>query len=381
MIFSRRRLSLLALAGACLSVGSQGYALVKVARGTLNVTARVNAEYDTNIFANSSEVDDLSMVFTPGLSYSRSVGMISTVAELGVRSIAFVDTNGQDSLDPYLNANFTMDRAEKGSVSAGFRYARTTDANEVLLTRTESDEFRGNARVDYFYSEKTGVRVNAQFRVSDYNSAGYNSIESYGVGAGLLYRYSPKLTANLSYDFSPEKATDLSNAASDPSSDNHRISVGLEGELRPKLNGSVSAGMVYRDFELGGSDSTVLLGSSLSWAASEKTNFTLGASNNFDTTANAESIRTLVVTIGVRQALTEKISLSGNVGTTRSTLDQVPGPGTRNDRALLFGSALNYRINDHFSATSGVTHRISDSSLQLADYDRTVLSLGLNATF
>jgi len=381
MIFSRRHLSLLALAGACLSAGSQAHALVKVARGTLNATARVNMEYDTNIFANSSEVDDLSMVFIPGLSYSRSVGVISTVAELGVRAISFADTNGQDSLDPYLNGNFTMDRAEKGSVSAGFRYARTSDANEVLLTRTESDEFRGNVRVDYFYSEKTGVRTNAQFRVSDYNTTGYNSIESYSAGAGLLYRYSPKLTANLSYDFSPEKATDLGAATSNPSSDNHRFSVGLEGELRPKLNGNVSVGMVYRDFEAGGSDNTVLLGSSLSWAASEKTNFTLAASNNFDTTASAESIRTLVVSVGVRQALTEKISLSANVGTTRSKLDQVPGPGTRRDKALLFGTSLNYRINDHFSANSGVSHRINDSSLQLADYDRTVFSLGLNATF
>lgn len=382
MNISRHQCSSLLLVGIFLAVSSSSQAFTKLGRGTLNATAKLGFEYDDNIFGNAQGVGDYSAIFTPGLSYSRSVGVISTTAELGIRTISFTDTSGQDSLDPYLNMNFSMDRDLKGSVSAGFRYARTTQANELLLTRTKSDEFRGNGRIDYFYSEKTGLRMNTQFRVSDFKTTGFNSIDSYSVGAGLLYRYSPKLVANLTYDYSPEKATNLPSTVSDPSSDNHRISVGFEGEIRPKLNGSIDLGMAYRSFsKVGGSDKTFLLGSRLSWTASEKTNLTLTASNNFDTTPGAESVKSFNGALGVRQALTDKISLSGNVGYQNSTLDKKPGPVSRRDHALLLGANMTFRISDHYNANAGVTHRINNSSLALADYNRTVFSVGLNAAF
>lgn len=381
MITSRNQLTTLLLAGSFLVTVTSSYGFTKIGRGTLTATAQLGFEYDTNIFGNSGAVSDYSGIFTPGLNYSRTVGIISTTAELGVRSIAFTDTSGQDSLDPYLSMNFRMDRDVKGSVSAGFRYARTTQANEFLLTRTESDEFRGNARIDYYYSEKTGLRLNSLFRLSEFSTTGFNNVESYTVGTGLLYRYSAKLVANLSYDYSPEKATELATTLSDPSSDNHNVSLGLEGELRPKLNGSVSVGVAYRDFTIGGSDQTVLLASRVSWTASEKTSWTLTASNNFDTSPGAESIRSFNASFGVRHALNEKMSLTGSVGYQETKLDQKPGPVSRSDEALLLGTGVTYRINDNFNANAGVTHRINDSTLQLANYKRTVLSVGLNATF
>src|SRR5690606_34594674 len=118
----------------------------------------------------------------------------------------------------------------------------------------------------YFYSEKTGLRFNVGYRMSDYTSSGYNDVWSYNVGGGVIYRYSPKLLASATYDFSPEKATNL-NGASDPSSKNHRFQLGLEGALSPKLSGSIGAGLAHRDFDEGGSTNAFLLNAALSWAA------------------------------------------------------------------------------------------------------------------
>lgn len=381
MISLRLRLTSIALAGVCLTAVPTAYSLGKIGRGTISVSARLDVEYDTNIFSNAVEVDDISAIFTPGISYSRSVGVISTTANVGIRSVSFTDTSGQDSIDPYLNMTFNMDRAEKGSVSAGFNYRRSTEANEVLLTRTESDEFSGNARLDYYYSDKTGVRINTNFRVSDFSSLGFGDVESQGIGGGLLYRYSPKLTADLSYDFSPEKSVNSPVAGSNPNSENHRISIGLNGELRPKVNGSLSLGLAQRDFDIGGSDDTMLLASQIAWAMSEKTSWNLSASNNFDTTPGAESAKIFLVSLGLQQSLTTKISFTGSVGHQESTLEQKPGPVSRTDEALLLSASLVYRLNDQYSASARVTYRDNTSSLALAEYQRSVVSLGVTGSF
>ena len=369
-----------ALAGLAAAPAAFGFA--EIARGTLTADARFSGEYDSNIFANSSETGDYSFIFMPSLSYTRNVGRISTAIQVGIRTISFTDTSGQNSIDPSVNAVFTYDGAEKGSVSQSLSYQRSTDANDTLNTRAESNEYRAATRVDYYYSEKTGLRFNAGYRLSDYVSAGYNDVSSYNVGGGVLYRYSPKLIASATYDFSPEKATSLGVApTSDPSSKNHRIQLGLEGELAPKVTGNVGVGVVHREFDIGGSDDAFLLTTAVSWAAAEKTAFTLSASNNFDTTPGAESAKNFNVNLAVRQTLTEKIAVGANIGYIHSLLQQEPGPVERTDNGYLAGLNSSYRFTDNVSLSATLSYRYNDSTLALAQYERFVANLSLNLSF
>jgi polysaccharide biosynthesis protein VpsM len=357
------------------------FGFAELARGTLVATANFETAYDTNIFANSSEVDDLTGIFTPGLSYTRNVARIATSVDLGMKAISFADTSGQSAIDPFLSASFTLDRAEKGSAALSLAYARTTEANNILLTRTESDEYRAGGKIDYYYSEKTGLRFNANYRRSGFNTTGYNNVSSYSLGTGLLYRYSPKLVASATYDYSPEKATNLGGGPSNPSSQNHRFKLGVEGALTPKLNGTLAVGYAYREFETGGSNDAILLESSLRWDAAEKTSFTFSASNNFDTTAGAESAKIFDASLMARQVLTDKISANAKIGYQHTQLDRHPGPVARTDEAIITGLGVDYTINDNWNASAEVTHRINDSTLALADYDRTVISLSLALNF
>jgi hypothetical protein len=374
------RLATCALAaGTVLAPPAFGFA--EVARGNLVATASFSAAYDTNVFANSSEVDDFVASFNPGLSYLRDVGSITTSIKAGVNAFTFADTDGQDSIDPYIKSSFNLDRAEKGSASLSLDYARSTEANNILLARVESDEYRGSGRVNYFYSEKTGVRVNANYRLSQFNSPGYNDVSSYGLGGGLIYRHSPKLTASATYDYSPEKATNRVGPLSDPTSENHRFKFGLEGELAPKLSGDASVGYGYRTFDNGGSDDTVLLGVDLAWNPIQKTTFSLAASNNFDTTAGAESARVFDLVLSVRQMLTDELSASASLGYENSQIEQQPGPFSRSDEAYKLGLSFSYGINEHWSASTGLNHRISDSNLDLADYERTVFFFSLDLSY
>lgn len=365
-----------------LAAAPAAFGFAEIARGTLTADARFSGEYDSNIFANSSEEGDYSFIFMPSLSYTRNVGQISTAIQVGVKAISFQDTSDQDSIDPSVNATFTYDRAEKGSISQTLSYLRSSDANDTLNTRTESDEWRAVTRVDYYYSEKTGVRLNAGYRLSDYRSTGYNDVTSYNVGGGLLYRYSPKLVASATYDFSPEEATNLGAApTSDPSSKNHRVQLGLEGELAAKLTGNVGLGVVHREFDIGGSDDAFLLSAAVSWAAAEKTNLTLAASNNFDTTPGAESAKNFNVNLALRQTMTEKLTLGATLGYLHSQLNQQPGPVERTDNAYITGVNGSYRLSDMISLSASLSYRINDSTLALAEYERFIANLSVNFSF
>jgi len=373
------RLATCALTAGVLCAPS-AFGFAELARGTLTATANLSGAYDTNIYSNSTEVADYTASFNPGLSYLRKAGSIESSIKTGVKAFSFTDAKGQDSIDPYVNGTFTLDRAEKGQASVSLDYARTTGANELLLARVESDEYRGSGRVNYFYSEKTGVRLNTNYRLSQFNTPGYNDVSSYGLGGGLVHRYSPKLVASATYDFSPEKATNRA-LVSNPSSQNHRFQFGLEGELAPKLTGSTSLGYAYRAFDNGGADDTMLLGVNLDWNPIQKSTFSLSASNDFNTTAGAESVRAFDVRLSFRQGLSEALTASAFVGYENSDITQQPSTFDRADEAYNVGLSLSYGINKQWSAGTGLTHRMNQSNLGTAEYQRTILSLSLDLSF
>ncbi len=363
------------------------FGFAEVARGKLTATASLGYTHDTNIFANNNETSDSSLIFSPSLNFARSVGQVSTSAQLSVSSINFQDNTAQNSIDPSVSVNFNVDRAEKGSVGQSLSYIRSTNANEALNDRAKSDEFRGSTKIDYYYSEKTGIRVNAGYRFSDFISIGYNSIESYSLGGGLLYKYSQKLTVSATYGYSPEKASNLgAGPVSNPSSKNHRFAVSLEGQLAPKLTGNVQVGMAYRDFDLGGDTSTALVNSSVSWSVDEKNSVSLTASNDFDTTPGAESAENRSIGISSRHSLSSKVSAGLTFTNQNSKLQQRVTPGNTNptkrtDKSNTFGINGSYRANDQVNIQASLSWRDSKSDLARAVYQRNTATVSATYSF
>jgi len=382
-----KHILLLAAPLAVVGLNPSAYGFAEVARGKLTATAKLAYSHDTNIFANNNEVSDSSLIFTPSLNFARNVGQVSTSAQLSVSSINFQDNTAQDSIDPSLSLNFNVDRAQKGSVGTSLSYVRSSNANEALNDRAKSNEVRGSTKIDYYYSEKTGIRLNAAYRLSDFLSTGYNSVQSYTLGGGLIYRYSPKLTASATYTYSPEKAQDLGiNPISNPSSKNHRFRVGLEGQLQPKLTGNVAVGMVYRDFDLGGDTTTFLISSILSWALDAKNSISLTASNDFDTTPGAESAENRLLGITSRHSLSEKISVGASYSNQNSKLQQrlTPGnanPTKRTDKSNTFGLNGSYRANDQLNIQASLSWRDNESDLARAVYKRNTATVSATYSF
>ena len=382
-----KNILLLSTSLAVVGLTPSAFGFAEVARGKLTATTTLAYSHDTNIFANNNETSDSSLIFTPSLNFARNVGQVSTSAQLSVSSINFQDNTAQNSIDPSFSINFNVDRAQKGSVGQSLSYVRSSNANEALNDRAESDEFRGTTKIDYYYSEKTGIRLNAAYRLSDYLSTGYNSVRSYTIGGGLLYRYSQKLTFSATYGFRPEEATNLgAGAVSDPSSNNHRFAVSAEGELAPKLSGNVSVGMVYRDFDLGGDTSTILVNTIVSWTVDEKNSVSLNAANDFDTTPGAESAENRSIGLSSRHSLSSKLSVGLSISNQNSQLQQrlTPGntnPAKRTDKSNTFGVNASFRANDQLNLKASLSWRDNESDLARAVYQRNTATVSATYSF
>jgi hypothetical protein len=362
-------------------VAHESLAFVEIARGALTAGLTVSAAHDTNIFGNNTERPDGFLTITPDLQFTRNAGAISLFAAGGVDLIRFSDHPDQNSEDPFASLKFNYDGADKGSAQAGVSYRRRSQINDAVLTRTESDDYLADATVNYYCSEKFGVRPRADLNFSRSRTDGFNDIDRLSAGVGFLYRYSPKLTLVSGYDFRTTETRDRFAGTDEPDSSDHRFSLGVEGDLAPKLAGSASLGAIYRDFDHGDSSWMPYAGIDLTWAVLEKTSVVLTVSSDFDTTASAQSSKSLRTALGVRQALSVRLSLFGLIGYEHLKYSSSGLIGGRTDKVIPLTLALDYAVNKYRSLGAGVSWRHNSSDLVIADYDRAVYTLQASVRF
>lgn len=357
------------------------FGFAEIARGKLIASASLVASYDTNILSNGTEEADFVATFNPSLAYLRNVGIITTSVSAGVKAYSFTENKGYDSLDPNISCSFSANGSETISASISFGYARTTEADSVLLDRVETDKLKGSSQVSYFFREKIGLNASGSYVRTMFNSPGRDDVSSYGLGGGVTYRYSAQISASASCSYNPVTVTQGVSTVSDSSSTNYVLALNFDGELAPKLSGSTSVGYAFRSLESGNSDATMLLGINFNWNPLEKSAFSLSASNKFDLTPRGESARVFDLSLGYQQILTPFLKSSATIGYTNSQITATSGAASRSDDGYSVGLAFTYSINEHWSAGAGITHGINESNLALAVYSRTVVSFTLGLTF
>ena len=379
--------ALIRLATGLVAVTSIASAAVEIGHGRIESSVAANASYDSNIFANSSEVSDGIYTLTPEVHYIRDQGIFTTDLGLGVNVVRFGDHTSQDSEDPYFSGHIAYSPSGKTLLTSDVGIKRTSQADDTLNNRVTSNNYSYNGLFQYLFSEKLGYRLTANYNLSNYLTSGYSDVATYTVGVDGVYVYSPKLTGVAGFSYGQSKTTDRSIGHGDPASQDFRYSAGLEGEIAPKVTGTVRAGLVDRQFDNSGfKDSTgIFLASGLKWAATKKTTFSLDASNDFGTTAGDQSSKNFNLTLGIQQTLTEKLSLDGNVAydhgnytSSGSGVFAVPG---RTDDSESGRVRLAYSFTSMWSADVSVGYRHTDSTLATSTYNRFTGGLGVTARF
>lgn len=360
---------------------SYGFATLEHGRLVGSGSARV--DYDSNIFVSNSQVSDTIGTADGNVQYVRDAGIITTQATVGMTALAFTRHSDQNTADPYFNSAWGYMPDDKTTVKAALDYRRSTIANEFVNARIRSDDLTLTGSAEYLMSEKLGLRALADYVSSNYLTQGYSDVATYDLGLYGVYVYSPKLKLLAGVTRLESWTSHRASTGNDPANHDIRYAFGAEGEIAPKVTGNVNVGITRRSFKSSGFNGStdLYLSSQLSWAAAEKTTWSLLVGRSLSLTAADQSVRSTNVSVQLTQRLSQKLTFQGSVGWTDSRFQSYRGLLDRNDHGYSLRGQLAYAVKENISCDLSVGYRDNSSNFLVSTYDRVNVGAGVTVRF
>ena len=323
------------------------HALVEKSLGRIDVQATVEGVYDSNIFSSVSEEGDFLVRFMPVANYTKRLGPVILDGSAGGRFGRYFNHSEEDYSDPITKFKvrmaedfglFSVDKRTAGKIQFGFDtdISQRTETNEQLQDLISYTLYSAQFDVRYNHSPKFGVSTELSYAFRDYqvlSSQGipYSNIETWNLGASAYYIYSPKLDIFLRYEHtindSPEDESDLIQNSVDS------FFLGAEGELTPKLTGTVSFGYGMRNYENTeiGSENSLLFNAGLNWAWREKTRIALNVNRSFSPSPQDQGMLNTTIGAQMTQRFTKRVAgtLGANYGISEFSSLEGFGPFSR----------------------------------------------------
>jgi len=362
---------------------------IEVGRGRIETTLGVRTDYDSNIYLNNTQQDDMTATANAAARYVHDVGLISAEATLNVSAVKFFDNTDEDSVDPSLTGQATYTPSDKTTLTGSAAYSRQTVANEAVNGRTKSDNLVLSGSLQNLFSEKLGYRVTGGFDGGSYLTTGYADVMSYNAGVSAVYVYSPKLTTTTGFNYRESWTDNRVAGSGDPSNKDYRYTIGFEGELAPKLSGTLDLGVVKNSFNSSQFDSSsaMFVGTGLKWVAAQKTTVSLNGSHDFGLTAANQASKVGSVSLGVTHVLNPKWTLDGGVSYAHASYQGLNKDFDRKDDIVRFRGRVSYalasNVNVDLSAGYADAQASSaDANVEAyATYHRVNVGVGITATF
>lgn len=334
----------------------------------LFLTAEVAMEMDDNIYLRRSglEVDDLIWKFTPGLDLKFGQNAMTQGNVFYSHSFhRYSDTSSQNTDLPSLGLNSLYSNG-KSKFDFGASYAETAN-NEVSAPGAILEKNSTSLRAigEFSLSEKTSFGVGVRYESAEYPAAGiYRDSDTWTVPLDFYYDASPKLQGSIGYQY---RNTDLAGNGIDAK--DHFFSIGARGEFTPKLTGQIRVGYVTRNFSNNRDESDFGAKADLTYAASEKTSVSLGASSDYETTPTGETNQVKSFNSSANFRIDEQ--WAWNVDLSLRSMDYT----TRTDDMFSVGGGFSYAFNQNLRFAGRYVHKSQSSPLAAAEWDNNVFSL------
>jgi polysaccharide biosynthesis protein VpsM len=378
--------AILSLLGFSVQLHAAG---IEVGRGRIETTLGVRTDYDSNIFLNNTQQDDMTATANAAARYVHDVGLISAEATLNVSAVKFFDNTDEDSVDPSLTGQATYTPSDKTTLTGSAAYSRQTVANEAVNGRTKSDNLVLSGSLQNLFSEKLGYRVSGGFDGGSYLTTGYADVMSYNAGVSAVYVYSPKLTTTTGFNYRESWTDNRVAGSGDPSNKDYRYTIGFEGELAPKLSGTLDLGVVKNSFNSSQFDSSsaMFAGAGLKWVAAQKTTVSLNGSHDFGLTAANQSSKVGSVSLGVTHVLNPKWTLDGGLSYSHAGYQGLNKDFDRKDDIVRLRGRVSYALASNVNVDLSAGYADAQSSSAdanveaYATYHRVNVGVGITATF
>ena len=338
---------------------------------------------DDNITASpTNAIDDVVFTVTPGVEFDffRGETLWDAVLNVDTAFIRYADNSEYDASN--LGVNFRASYSSPVAVAGlGVSYKedqQKTQRQSGQLIEVETTAVQGSVR--YFVSEKLSFRVSPSYTIQDYVGAfGANlpDKDTFKVDLKGYYGITPKYDITVGLAYIDQDIDDIGGRiGGDP--EDLRLTVGVDGELLPKVTGNFDLGYTERTFSKGSSEGreTLFVGSNLTWMATQKIFLSSGISQDFESTAAGNAIESFRLTFNARYQYNNFWGVSSFV---RFVNDDYLGQA-REDEVTSFGVTASYSPNAFLNFGGQIYYLENDSNIGL-DYDNTVFEVSASLRY
>ena len=373
---SRCYAAVLLLAGALAAPPARALVQWDESRNLIHVNGVATIGWDSNLFAASGAEGDTVTSAQVSVDYQRRAGLIGLNCNLGWDFARYADHPDEDRENPFYRVELNKDSGRTtGSVVLGAR--RESRAEPAANFRTDSWNYDAALHLRYPVIERYSLTGNVGYNLRDYqDNRILVDLTTYSAAADLYYILSGERDLVAGY------RARRSETSADTTFADHAFTVGLSGQILPKLNGTIRGGYQTRSGEGPGAEdhNSYTASGSATWSINRRASVTVQLAKDFSTTSTNVSIDSLTATADALYVFNRRLSAGGGVGTGRNRFLGVAGQG-REDSYTSGNVLAHYTVREGVRLT--LTYGIYDnrSTLAIADFTRHSLSLSISSRF
>lgn len=266
-----------------------------------------------------------------------------------------------------------------------YGYAASRQSEEHLYWNLDES-------IDYSWTERFATRTGINLFGTHYQESQELSRVGWGVYNQFRYRLNPQSVLTTEYRYSTSQGDGVSSDSTD-----QYVLGGIEHRFSPTLIGRLSAGVQFRDVDDGDNSSSPYLEMSLVSRINSQfliNTFIRYGLESFDTvqtvginTVEFDERKTLRIGVSSTYDISPRLQLFGGVDYIPSTFDggrTVPlglPVGQVDENVLNTYIGLGFQFTETLQGTCSYNYTNSDSDLAGRDYDRSRISVGVNAAF
>ena len=334
-------------------MGSSAFAAPFLAIGDnaeLFVTADASAAYNDNILLSShgNELEDTVLTFVPGFDLEYGKDSLLKGSLIGTATLTSYADN--DNLNNQLLGISNNSSYESGGLKLKFVASHNElDQATVDVTPTSGKLVERHVSVlggsgELEVSQKFSVGAGLTFSTTDYKETGYVEEDTYTVPVNVYYELTPKVDLSAGVTYIKTNLDDVAAGQADEY-DAYYYNVGARGSFTPKLSGAFSVGYNTRSANVGpDDDGSFGADASLTYAYTDKTQFTLALSRNYsNATVGGDSYENSQITLGASSAIAVDWRLNAAITYRQLDYQNVS------------------RTDDYYEGTVGATYIINSS--------------------
>jgi len=392
------------------------------AEGPYTLSAGLRGFYDDNIFTGNNQVDidnadgdnnsstgadqrkesSFGFEVTPGIRFSFPLDN-TTISAGYTYGLRYYEDRPGRSYDQFHLADVQVNHAfnERYKISLFDNFAIAQEPEQVggspgapnsQLLRAEGSNLRNTAGLDF-----TAAIAPQWSAVLGYRNSYYNyDAQQFGdfldrtehlPSLGLRYQLSPKTVTSLNYQYGDNNYK----TANERDSTSHYFFAGVDHSFTARLVGAIRAGAQFIEWDNAqggqrGDATNPYIDANLTYSYSEGSTAQLGVRhgrNATDLVGVLDQQSTLVygsinhqITARLRASLVGQYQNAEFVGVTNGQ-----GADGSSEDYISLGFTLNYKINAYLSAEAAYYFDRLSSKIDLRDYDRNRVFVGVRATY